>query len=123
MFNMNAVTVRRSSNWALRAAMLMFLPAILIVGSNLIANSKNDTQTTSLGKPAIKRAVPAAPAVIFEAGEEFEDDDLVDAHVLLKELPGLHGLFLSQETTHTRLVYHSPYQIEYSLNPRAPPAL
>jgi len=128
MVTISTVTDRRSSNWALRAAMLMHLPAILIVGSDLMASSKNDTQTNSFGKPAIKRTAPVTPTIIFETDEELEDDDLIDAHIWLKELTGINGLFLTKEPTLIeptliQQVHYFPYQIAYSLNPRAPPAL
>lgn len=68
------------------------------------------------------------PTIIFETDEELEDDDLIDAHIWLKELTGINGLFLTKEPTLIeptliQQVHYFPYQIAYSLNPRAPPAL
>lgn len=115
--------LRSTYSRLLKATALLLVPAVLIVGANFIANSKTESQVTSFRKATFKRTVTVPPSVIFEADEELEDDDLTDAHVLLKEIPGLHGIVLARETPRLPQTSHSLYQIEYSLNPRAPPAL
>lgn len=106
-----------------RTAVSLLVPAVLIASSSFVGYTKPDTQTLSTHKTAFKNSVTTPQTVIFEADEELEDDDLSDPNLLLRKLPGFHGVTLASEPAILQREHHPAFQIEYSSSPRAPPAL
>lgn len=108
----------------LRKAAALLVPALLIVGTNYIGNSKVESHSQASDKTGIEERSVAMPNVVFEAAEESESEDLTNPDLVYVG-PGdsLKRIVLTSEAISPSQIFDPVLFTVHSLSPRAPPAL
>ncbi len=100
------------------------MPALLIVGTNFIGNSKAEAHSYASDNTGIEEMAVGMPNVIFEAVEESENEDLTSPDfIYVRSQDSLKRIILTAETISPSQVFDPVLFTAHSLSPRAPPAL
>lgn len=103
---------------------MLLVPALLIVGTNYIGNSKVEASAQASDKTGIEKRAMALPNVVFEAEEASESEDLTSPDlVYVGSRDSLKRIILTAEVISPSQIFDPVLFTVHSLSPRAPPAL
>lgn len=103
---------------------MLLVPALLIVGTNYIDNSKAEVHSHASDKTGIEEMAVAMPSAVFEAAEESESEELTTPDfIYVGSQDSLKRIILTAEAISPSQVFDPVLFTVHTLSPRAPPAL